>query len=188
MIKMNFKVVRLLCFAMFAAITTSCDVAEPEVDEPTKIDETTIFTTKYTKDKVWDAFRTPAYPVAGQNWELYNLKPAIDNEGEIDFGTGRYVQFLAVEDNKNSEFSIIDDLYKIGAKYTITLNLYESNGKLVKEISSYGQIIGIGDKGFMYVAEGYYGMFFPIAGAKEGGTVSYRPTTATVTKLSQLYK
>lgn len=188
MMKMNFKVVRLLCVAMLAVITTSCEKDEPEVKEPTKIDETTIFTTKYTKEKVWDAFRSPAYPVAGENWELYNLKPAIDDEGEIDFGTDRYVQFVAVENNKNLEYSIVDDLYKIGAKYSITLNLYESNGKLVKAISEYGQIIGIGDKGFMYVAEEYFGMFFPIAGAQEGGTVSYSPTTATVTKLSQLYK
>ncbi len=176
---------QFLMVALFVNLFAAC---VPAVDEPTKIDETTIFTTKYTKDKVWDAFRTPAYPVAGQNWELYNLKPAINDEGVIDFATGRYVQFVAVEDNKNLSFSIQDDLYMIGAKYSIALNLYESNGKMVKEISSYGQIIGIGDKGFMYVAENYYGMFFPIAGAKEGGTVNYSPTTATVTKLSQLYK
>lgn len=176
---------QLFAIAMLSAVTTSC---EPIETEPTKIAETTIFTTKYTKDKVWDAFRSPAYPVAGENWELYNLKAAIDDDGEIDFGTGRYVQFVAVEDNKNNEYSIVDDLYNKGTKYTITLNLYESNGTQVKVISRYGQIIGIGDKGFMYVAEGYYGMFFPIAGAKVGDTVTYSPTTATVTKLSQLYK
>lgn len=186
--KIKFLFIQLFAIAMLATITTSCETAEPVEKEPTKIDETTIFTTKYTKDKVWDAFRTPAYPVAGQNWELYNLKAAIDDEGVIDFGTGRYVQFVAVADNKNTDYSIVDDLYNIGSKYSIALNLHESNGTLVKVISTYGQIIGIGDKGFMYVAEGYYGMFFPIAGAVAGGTVSYSPTTATVTKLSQLYK
>jgi hypothetical protein len=183
--KIRIFVLQLFTIALLSAVTTSCDPIETG---PTKIDETTIFTTKYTKDKVWDAFRSPAYPVAGSNWQLYNLKAAIDDDGEIDFGTGRYVQFVAVEDNKNIEYSIVDDLYNIGSKYSITLNLHESNGTLVKVISRYGQIIGIGDKGFMYVAEGYYGMFFPIAGAKVGDTVTYSPTTATVTKLSELYK
>lgn len=179
--------IRLLFFRFFtllllASFTVGCELI------PTKIDETTIFTTKYGKDKVWDAFRSPAYPVAGEDWELYNLKAAIDDEGEIDFGTGRYAMFVAVVDNTNSTYSIEDDLFDIGTKYTIALNLYESNGTFVKEISSYGQIIGIGDKGFMYVAEGYYGMFFPVSGAEVDDVITYKPTTATVTKLSELYK
>ena len=179
--------ISLFAIAILGGLFTSCKTEDEEVT-PTKIEETTIFTTKYGKDKVWDAFRSPAYPVAGQSWELYNLKAAIDDDGTIDFGTARYVQFVAVVDNTNSEYSIVDDLYNKGTKYTITLNLYESNGTLVKVISTYGQIIGIGDKGFMYVAEGYYGMFFPVAGAKEGDVITYSPTTATVTKLSELYK
>lgn len=187
--KIKFLFISLFTIALLATGTTSCETAEPTEKEPTKIDETTIFTTKYTKEKVWDAQRSPAYPTADQDWTLSGLKNALDLERiAIDWGTGRYVMFIAETDNTNSIYSITDDLYNTGTKYSIALKLYESNGTLVRVLSTWGQIIGIGDKGFMYVAEGKIGMFFPVSGAKVGDTVTYRPTTLTVTKLSQLYK
>lgn len=158
-------------------------------NEPKKIEETTIFTTKYTNEKVWDAFRSPAYPIVNEDWELYNFKGALDPDGGyIEWGTGRYLQFVAVVDNTNSSYSITDDLYNTGTKYTIMLKLYESDGTLVKVVSEYGQIIGIGEKGFMYEAENYYGMFFPVGIITSTDNIIYKPTTATVTKLSELYR
>lgn len=186
-IKMLF--IQLFVIGMLSTVATSCDPKEPVMKEPTKIEETTIFTTKYTKEKVWDAQRSPAYPIENQDWTLSGLKGALDlSRATIDWGVGRYVMFVAEVDNTNNTFSITDDLYNTGTKYTIVLKLYENNGTLVKVLSTWGQIIGIGDKGFMYVAQSDIGMFFPVSGAKAGDTVVYRPTTLTVTKLSQLYK
>lgn len=183
---------RQILLNIFFAVVLSCSFTscEPVTEEPTNIEETTIFTTKYKSNQVWDAFRTPSYPTADEDWTLYNFKGALDPDGggSIDWGTDRYLQFVAVVDSTRSPYTIIDDLYKIGTKYVIKLNLCESNGKFVKVISDYGQIIGIGDKGFMYVAEGYYGMFFPTISIESTDEVVYKPTTATVTKLSELYK
>jgi len=175
-----------LFIALFASLFAAC---EPVIDEPTKIEETTIFSTKYSKTKVWDAQRSPAYPVANQDWTLSGLKNALElNRVAIDWGTDRYLMFIAEEDKTNATTSITDDLYKVGTKYKIALKLYESNGSLVKVISNWGEIIGIGDKGFMYVAQGDIGMFFPVVSVTAGATVTYRPTTLRVTKLSELYK
>lgn len=172
--------------ALFATLFIAC---EPIVTEPTKIEETTIFSTRYTKDKVWDAQRSPAYPAANRDWTLSGLKGALDlNRATIDWGNGRYMMFVAEEDKANASTSLTDDLFKIGTKYKIVLKLYESNGTLVRVISNWGEIVGIGDKGFMYVAQGDIGMFFPVVSVTAGGTVTYRPTTLKVTKLSELYK
>jgi hypothetical protein len=191
-IKLFFKMktrILLAQYLMVALFVTLFAACVPAVDEPTKIEETTIFTTKYTKDKVWDAQRSPAYPVASQDWVLSGLKGALDlNRVTIDWGIGRYLMFVAEEDKANATTSLTDDLYSIGTKYKMVLKLYESNGTLVKVISNWGEVIGIGDKGFMYVAEGQIGMFFPVVSVTAGGTVTYRPTTLKVTKLSQLYK
>lgn len=177
---------QLFAICILLVLATGC---EPAVDEPTKIDETTIFSTKYTKDKVWDAQRSPAYPVANQDWILSGLKGALDlNKATIDWGSGRYMMFVAEEDKANATTSLTDDLYNIGVKYKMVLKLYESNGTLVKVVSNWGEVIGIGDKGFMYVAQGQIGMFFPVVSVTAGGTVTYRPTTLKVTKLSELYK
>lgn len=179
----------LLSVLLVVALACGLSSCEMEVKEPTQIDETTIFTTKYKSNQVWDAFRYPAYPTANADWTLYNFKGALDPDGgSIDWGTGRYLQFVAAVDSTQSAYSITDDVYNIGTKYAIKLNLCESNGKVVKSISDYGQIIGIGEKGFMYVAEGYYGMFFPTISIESTDEVVYKPTTATVTKLSELYK
>lgn len=175
-----------IIIAFIVGLVVACT---PTVDEPTKIEETTIFSTKYTKDKVWDAQRSPAYPAANQDWTLSGLKGALDlNRASIDWGTGRYLMFIAEEDKANAATSLTDDLYKVGTKYKMVLKLYESNGTLVKVISNWGEVIGIGDKGFMYVAQGDIGMFFPVVSVTDGATVTYRPTTLKVTKLSELYK
>jgi len=187
--KKNLLVIYTFTALLVSAFAVSCKSNDPVKTEPTKIEETTIFTTKYTQDKVWDAQRSPAYPVANEIWTLSRLINALDvNKAPINWGINRYVKFVAVANNDSTLYPIVDDLYNKGTKHTLTLKLYESNGTLVNVISSYGQIIGIGDKGFMYVAESEIGMFFPVNGAKEGDTVAYIPTTLTVTKLSELYK
>ncbi|MEN9444188.1 MAG: hypothetical protein RIS47_1078, partial [Bacteroidota bacterium] len=143
------------------------------------------FTSKYTKDQVWDVQRSPAYPVAGRDWTLSGLKSALDaSRSAIDWGNGRYLKFISEIDNTNSPTSLFDET--TGKRYKISLNLYEQNGSLVKVASRWGNLIGKGAKGFMYVAEGDVGMFFPAMPVRSTDVITYRPTNLTVTQLSQI--
>ena len=152
-----------------------------------KINEASFFKAKFTKDRVWDAQRFPANPIAGQNWTISGLKVALDATGlAIDWGTGRYLMFFAETDNVKSTNSLTDDVTKSLAKYNVSLKLFESNGTLVKVISKWGNLIGIGDKGFMYETEGRYGSFFSFAEVKATAAIQYKPTLAKATKLSDI--
>jgi uncharacterized protein (TIGR02145 family) len=162
-------------------------VSEPISVSSNPFSNAAFFNTKHTKEKVWDAQREPAFPVIGQDWTLKGLKPAMDASGaRIDWGSGRYVMFVAEPDNARWANSIVDDVNKSGVKYNISLKLYESNGTLVKEISKWGRVIGIGDRGFMYETEGRYGTFFSVGGANAATVIRYKPSIATVVKLSEL--
>lgn len=184
--KIKFSYTQLFVLGLLVTLTFSCkknDTAEKGIaDLP-------FFTTQYTKDKVWDVQRTPDYPVSGQDWSISDLGGALDATGvSIDWGVGRYVMFVAEVDNTNSTYSLIDDVYTIGTKYTVALKLYESNGTLVKVVSKWGNIFGVGTKGFMYEVEGDFGTFFPVSAAKSNDVITYRPTTLEVTKVSELSK
>jgi uncharacterized protein YkwD/glutaredoxin len=162
-------------------------VSEPISVSSNPFSNAAFFNTKHTKEKVWDAQREPAFPVIGQDWTLKGLKPAMDASGaRIDWGSGRYVMFVAEPDNARWANSVVDDVNKSGVKYNIALKLYESNGTLVKEISKWGRVIGIGDRGFMYETEGRYGTFFSVGGANAATVIRYKPSIASVVKLSQL--
>jgi hypothetical protein len=153
------------------------------------ISETPFFDNKYTKENVWDVRRSPAYPVAGQDWTIWNLKNPFDARGAtIDWGAGRYVMFVAEIDNATGVNSLNDDINNKGSKLNISLKLYESNGTLVKIVSKWGKIYGIGAEGFMYEVEGKYGTFFSLAKVNTSTVIKYKPTLAAITKLSELKK
>jgi hypothetical protein len=151
------------------------------------INDATFFKAKYKKDKVWDVQRSPAYPVAGQDWTLSGLKGSLDASGSsVDWGQDRYVMLFAEVDNSNDANSLINDVNSGGGKYKVSLRLFESNGTLVKVISKWGKIAGIGEKGFMYECEGHYGTFFSVAAVPANTVVTYKPTLAVISKLSEI--
>ncbi len=153
------------------------------------IHETSFFKAKFTKDKVWDTQRSPAYPVAGQDWTLKGLKNALEASGTpIAWATGRYLMFVAEVDNAKGVNSLVDDINNNGAKYNISLKLFESNGTLVKVVSKWGRIIGIGEKGFMYEAEGKYGTFFSVTDLTATSVIIFKPSLAKASKLSEITK
>jgi uncharacterized protein (TIGR02145 family) len=162
--------------------------------EPAKADETpkaggetSFFSAKYTRNQVWDAQRAPAFPIAGMDWKLSGLKGALDARGSaVDWGTGRYLMFVQEVDNSNGPFSLTDDVNRIGTKHNISLQLFESNGTLVKVVSKWGKIIGIGTQGFMYEEEGRYGTFFSIRELSPNTVVTYKPSIKIATKFSEL--
>ena len=170
---------------LFALLAISILVAKAQ--GVSNISEISFFKTKFTKEKVWDAQRFPAYPVTGQDWTLSGLNSALEANGTpIVWATGRYLMFFAEVDNANGVNSLADDINNSGTKYNISLKLFESNGTLVKVVSKWGRLIGIGEKGFMYEAEGMYGIFFSVADLTASSVISYKPTLAKPVKLSEL--
>ncbi|NEW84752.1 MAG: hypothetical protein GZ094_20625 [Mariniphaga sp.] len=137
--------------------------------------------------KVWDVQRLPAFPVAGQDWNLSGLKDAFDAKGStIDWGNDRYLMLVPRVDNSNDVNSLINDVNRTGSKYNVSLALFESNGTLVKVVSKWGKIAGIGEKGFMYEEEGQYGTFFSVAAVPATAIIRYKPTLAVITKMSEI--
>jgi hypothetical protein len=145
---------------------------------------------KYTKVVVWDAQRSPAYPSMGGNWTLSGLQPAIDisTGAYIDWGRNndRYVRFSVMVDNSNGIETLADDVANSGRKYKVMLRLYEANNVLVKTISNWGQLIGFGSGGFMYVQEGQVGTYFSGKVMREGGSITYRTDLAKVVSISAI--
>lgn len=149
--------------------------------------EATFFKAKYRKDKVWDVQRSPAFPVAGQEWILSGLQDAFDAKGgKIDWGSDRYLMLVAEVGNSGDLNSLTDDVLKTGKKYNVSLQLFESNGTLVKVISKWGKIVGIGEKGFMYEEEGHYGTFFSVAAVPSSTIIKYKPSKAVIVNMSDI--
>jgi len=156
-------------------------------ESPKATAQSLFFNVKYTKNQVWDAQRSPAYPVAEKDWTLSGLKGALDAGGaSIQWGTGRYLMFTPEADPKNGQIALADDVSKNGTKQNISLKLYESNGTLVKVVSKWGKLIGMGAQGFMYEEEGRYGVFFSATDLIANAKIVYKPAIRAVTKLSEL--
>jgi hypothetical protein len=170
---------------LFAFLTMSVIIANAQ--GVSNINEAIFFKAKYKKDKVWDVQRSPAYPIAGQDWTLSGLKGSLDGNGTtVDWGQDRYVMMVAEPDNSNDANSLKNDINSTGGKYKVSLQLFESNGTLVKVLSKWGKIAGIGEKGFMYECEGHYGTFFSVAAVPATTVITYKPTLAVITKLSEI--
>jgi len=169
---------------VFAFLAISAFIVQAQVNN---INDATFFKAKYKKDKVWDVQRLPAYPVAGQDWILSGLKGSLESTGAtVDWGQDRYVMIVAEVDNTNGANSLVNDVTSSGGKYTVSLKLFESNGTLVKVISKWGKIAGIGEKGFMYEVEGRYGTFFSVSAVPSSTVIKYKPTLAVISRLSEV--
>jgi len=167
-------------------VAVSVIIAKAQVSN---INDAIFFKAKYKKDKVWDVQRSPAYPTAGQDWTLSGLKGSLDGSGAtVDWGQDRYVMMVAEPDNSNDANSLINDVTSAGGKYKVSLQLFESNGTLVKVLSKWGKIAGIGEKGFMYECEGQYGTFFSVAAVPATTVITYKPSLAVISKLSEIIK
>jgi len=148
------------------------------------------FTVKYKKNEVWDAQRSPAFPITGRDWTLSGLKYAFDiNSGTtLDWGRNndRYLMFAVEKDLSRNSAALIDDVNNSGQKYNVTLKLYESDGRLVKAVSKWGKLIGFGSGGFMYVQEGSAGTYFAGENVQLGGSITYRPDVDQIRNLSNI--
>jgi tetratricopeptide (TPR) repeat protein len=170
---------------VFAFMAISLFFANAQVVN--NFNEMSFFKAKFTRVKVWDAQRSPLKPIAGQDWTLKGFKGALDaSKIAIDWGTDRYLMLVAEVDNAKGVNSLADDINNKDTKYTISLKLFESNGTLVKVVSKWGKILGIGDKGFIYEVEGKYGSFFSVTDLNTTSVVTYKPSLALVSKLSEI--
>ncbi len=145
---------------------------------------------KFTHERVWDAQRSPAYPQAGRDWTLSGFKRAFDvsNNAVLDWGryNDRYLQFTIEEDHSFRQGTFMDDVSNSRAKYAVALTLYERDGRFVKVVSRWGDLIGFGSTGFMYVQQGSFGTFFSYDMMREGGSITYRPDLAQIKSLSEI--
>ena len=126
--------------------------------------------------------------MAGRDWKLSSLSAPLDvtTKNPIDWGrrNDRYLKFDLSVDRYNLYTSLIDD--KTGIKYSLALRLYESDGRLVKTVSNWGTLIGLGSGGFVYLQEGKFGTFFPAERVRLGSEVVYRPDIAQAMHLSEI--
>jgi len=172
---------------LFVFTLMAMSLLSTKAQRPGNYNQAGIFNTKFTRDQVWDVQRDPAYPVAGQDWTLSGLNNALDASGAtIDWGVGRYLMLVAEADNSNGRNSLSDEGNRTGARQNVTLRLFENNGRLVKVVSKWGKIIGMGEQGFMYEEEGMYGTFFSAIPVNRNAVIRYKPNFATVTRMSEL--
>lgn len=127
-----------------------------------KATESGLYTGKYSIDQVFDVQRSPAYPVAGQQFTASNFVAPYDaNAGDgtsIDWTNNRYVKFEFVglyndiKDRPNSMVRAHDSFAQGANPPVVALKLYEANGKLVKTVSATGFVWGLSDEGFLFTA------------------------------------
>ena len=153
-----------------------------------EIQESVILNTKFTKDMVWDVQRFPVNPIEGRKWELTRLKPPydVDSGSEINWGpyNDRYLMFVLREERSDVPGSLYEE--KSRRRYSILLNLYDPDGRLVKMVSRRGNLLGFGKEGFVYEQEGRFGTYFSVLPLREGDAVVYRPELAKATLLSDI--
>jgi hypothetical protein len=93
-----------------------------------------------------------------------------------------------MDEDHSNQGGLIDDVNNSGIRYSVSLKLYESDGRFVETVSKWGNLIGFGFAGFMYEQEGQWGTFFSAEMARQGGAVNYRTELDKVKYLSQLMK
>lgn len=174
---------------MFAILAVSTNIANAQISDRA-ISESVFLNAKYTKGQVWDAQRSPAYPMAGREWRLSGLKAPLDANSKLRIDWGRngdhYLMFVVEESHSIREASLTDE--RSGRRYTLSLKLFNREGRFLKTISRWGKLFGFGSGGFMYEQEGQFGTFFSAERTREGGVVTYRPELAQVDKLAMLLR
>ncbi len=183
------KTISLKLFLICALSALSSIITYAQITDR-DINGSILLTEHFTRDVVWDAQRWPVYPSAGREWRLSGLRTPLDvSTGTIiDWGrhNDRYLMFSLEAYDAPRGASFIDDVYNSRTKYTVSLNLYESNGRFVKSVSRWGRLIGFGSGGFMYEQEGSLGTFFSTDPLRYGASVTYRPELEKITYLSSI--
>jgi len=150
--------------------------------------ESVILNTKFSRDLVWDVQRFPIFPIDGREWKLSGLKSPYDADSRmpLDWGrfNSRYLMFDIEIDYSNRPGSLFDE--RTGRKYSVTLNLYDTDGRFIKRVSRWGNLMGFGRAGFMYEQEGRFGTFFSVSHQREGDIIIYRPELIKATNLSNI--
>jgi hypothetical protein len=179
----------LSVFFVFAMCTLSSFIANGQRHDR-NLNESVLLTAKFTKEKVWDAQRSPVYPIAGSEWRLWGFKNVFDANTRLPLDWGRfndrYLQFGLDEDRSYRIGALTDDVNNSRTKYTISLKLFERDGRFVKVVSKWGDLIGFGSGGFMYVQEGQLGTFFSVGMQRLGGAVTYRPDIMQIKNISDI--
>jgi len=180
--KLNY-VLQVVAFCLLASIGAK---AQPQRN----FYESFLLKEKFTHERVWDAQRYPAYPQAGRDWVISGFKRAFDvsNNGVLDWGrfNDRYLMLTIEEDHSFRAGAFMDDVSRTKGKYNVALTLFERDGRFVKVVSKWGDLIGFGATGFMYVQQGVFGTFFSYDMMREGGSVTYRPDVAQIKSLSEI--
>lgn len=66
------------------------------------------------------------------------------------------------------------------------MRLFERDGRLVKTVSRWGNLIGFGSGGFMYEQEDRVGTYFAGEANQVGGSIIYRVELAQIRRLSEI--
>lgn len=125
---------------------------------------------KYGAAQVFDVQRSPAFPVANQNFTVSNFQRpyrATAPGEQYTMTSGQYIQFFRAND------------YVYPSNCTYGIRLYNSDDSLAATIADSGKVYGLGSEGFLHVSiPGGYGTFVAnSAGYALGGSLSYLPTT-----------
>ncbi len=176
-------------FITFTLFTLSSIFAVAQFSER-NTSESALLSRKFNRDQVWDVQRQPAYPAAGKEWVLSNLKSPYDigTKNTLDWGRNndRYLMFVLEPDRFNFPEALKDN--ESGRKYTLSLRQFDRDGHMIKVVSRWGKLIGVGSEGFMYEQEGRFGTFFSVNRRRTGEKFSYRTEVAQVENLSQVLR
>lgn len=146
---------------------------------------------KYYQKDIYDAGKMD-FPKANQRWSFWNMFIASDitNKCPIDWGPNgdRYVQFDVEFEVKRNYSALEDDRYATGKRFLFPLRLYESDGRFVKTISSFGNFFGFGEASFVFMqdAKNEIASFFTKLPVEIDKPFSYKVEKRTVTKISEL--
>ncbi|MGM0423102.1 MAG: autotransporter outer membrane beta-barrel domain-containing protein [Pseudomonadota bacterium] len=127
---------------------------------------------KYSVNQTFDVQRSPAFPTAGSPFNLSNFaQPFRDNGTQYDIDTG-YISFFYTGDNDN----------------LVGIRLYDSGDSVLETISTSGDIYGLEEEGFLYVADtGGWGTFVSNnEGFSYGDSTSYITSEAGIANLADL--
>ncbi len=153
--------------------------------------ESPFLQTKYYQKGVYDAGKMD-FPKPNQKWSFWNMfiPSEITNRCPIDWGPNgdRYIQFDVEFEDKRNYSALEDDLYSTGKRFLFPLRLYESDGRFVKTISSFGNFFGFGEGSFVFMqdAKNEIATLFTKLPVEIDKPFSYKVDRRTVTKISEL--
>ena len=125
---------------------------------------------RYGAAQVFDVQRSPAFPIAGQNFTVSNFQAPFDSGfASYTIGADEYIAFVKVSDTP--------------CRYGISL--FDGSDNLIRVIHASGEIYGLGSEGFLHNSDpGDFGTFVSNSvGYSTGSSLSYVPDTGEATCL-----